>query len=184
VLPVCCPPKGLFDDARFAAEIIYAWSKPNGRATLSARAAVAQIGPLLREREGRVISLVPYAPNVLRVTMSIERAAATGAPGYGIAAMPSPAGWIHKRDADGTDIFRSTRMVVRVAPGDLPKDQLPQPMPLDDLNMQLREHCFGAGGNPHLHSDGLVVTTAEGKMLLHMRTWMMTPEAAETAAAA
>jgi hypothetical protein len=38
-----------------------------GGATLSARAAVAQIGPLLREREGRVISLVPYAPNVLRV---------------------------------------------------------------------------------------------------------------------
>lgn len=152
-------------------------------ARLLGAAAVAQAGPLLLERHGRVISLVPYAANVLRVTMSVDRAAATGAPGYGIVAMPSEDGWTHERDADGTDIFRSTQMVVRVAPGDLPKDKLPQQMPLDALNMQLREHYFGAGGNPNLHNDGLLVTTAEGKMLLHMRTWMMTPERAEAALA-
>ena len=37
-------------------------------------------------------------------------------------------------------------MVVRVAPGDLPKEKLPQPMPLDALNLQLREPYFGGGG--------------------------------------
>ena len=43
-----------------------------------AGAAMGQSGPLVLEREGRVISLEPYAPNILRVTMSIDRAAATG----------------------------------------------------------------------------------------------------------
>ena len=34
--------------------------------------AMAQSGPLVLEREGRVISLEPYAPNIVRVTMSTE----------------------------------------------------------------------------------------------------------------
>jgi hypothetical protein len=46
-------------------------------------AATAQDGALVLERNGVVISLEPYAPNVLRVTMSTDRAGGTGAPGYG-----------------------------------------------------------------------------------------------------
>jgi len=138
--------------------------------------AMAQ-GPLVLERNSRVISLEPYAANVLRITMSTDKAAATGAPGYGIIGTPSSEGWTRDRDAEGNDVFRSAKMVVRIAPGDLPKDKLPQPMPLDALNMQLREHYFGMGANPNLHNDALLVTTTDGKMLLHMRTWIMTPEA-------
>src|SRR6266498_4528761 len=59
-------------------------------------AAMGQGGSLVLERDGRVISLEPYAPNVLRVTMSIDKAGATGAPGYGIVATPSATGWIHE----------------------------------------------------------------------------------------
>jgi len=138
--------------------------------------AMAQ-GPLVLERNSRVISLEPYAANVLRITMSTDKAAATGAPGYGIIGTPSSEGWTRDRDAEENDVFRSAKMVVRIAPGDLPKDKLPQPMPLDALNMQLREHYFGMGANPNLHNDALLVTTTDGKMLLHMRTWIMTPEA-------
>ena len=94
-----------------------------------------------------MISLEPYAPNILRVTMSTDRAAATALPGYGFVAQPSAEGWTHERDAEGYDVYRSARMVVRLAPGDLPKDKLPQPMPLDALNLQLREQYFGGGGN-------------------------------------
>ena len=151
-------------------------------------AAMAQAGPLVLEREGRVISLEPYAPNILRVTMSTDRAAATGAPGYGFVAQPSAEGWTHERDAEGYDVYRSARMVVRLAPGDLPKDKLPQPMPLDALNLQLRHQYFGGGGGSGPndggrgpHNDALLVTTADGKTLLHMRTWMMAPESAEVA---
>jgi len=84
--------------------------------------AMAQGGPLVLERAGRTIALEPYAPNILRVTMSIDRSAATGAPGYGFVAKPSAEGWTHERDAEGYDVFRSARMVVRLAPEDLPKD--------------------------------------------------------------
>ena len=56
------------------------------------RLAIAQNEGLVLERDGRFISLVPYAPNILRVTMSISKAAATAAPGYGIVANPSSAG--------------------------------------------------------------------------------------------
>ena len=152
--------------------------------------AMAQGGPLVLEREGRVISLVPYAPNIVRVTMSIDKAAAAGDPGYGFVAQPSAEGWTHERDAEGYDVYRSARMVVRVAPGDLPKDKLPRPMPLDALNLELRQHYFGGGGGGNgpndggrgPHNDALLVTTTEGKTLLHMRTWEMTPERAEVAA--
>lgn len=143
--------------------------------------AMAQGGPLVLERDGGVISLVPYAPNILRVTMSIDKAAATGAPGYGIVGKPSAEGWTSKRDAEGYDVFRSARMVVRVAPGDVPKEKLPQPMPLDALNSQLRDVYFGSGGRYGPHHDALLVTTNDGKMLLHMRTWTMEPERPDVA---
>ncbi len=144
-------------------------------------AAIAQPGPLVLERDGRVISLVPYALNILRVTMSVDKAAATNAPGYGFIATPSAEGWTHERDAEGDDVFRSARLVVRVAPGDLPKEKLPQPMPLDAVNSELREHYFGGGGGHGPHQDALLVATAEGKTLLHMRTWAMAPERPDVA---
>jgi alpha-D-xyloside xylohydrolase len=146
------------------------------------QAAVAQGNPLVLDRDGRTIALEPYAPNILRVTMSSDKAAATSAPGYGILAKPSADGWTHERDAEGDDVFRSARMVVRVAPGDLPKEKLPQLLPLDALNIQLREQYFGGGDGHGPHNDALLVTTTDGKMLLHMRTWMMAPERPEVAA--
>ena len=141
-----------------------------------AAVAMAQRGPMVLEREGRVISLEPYAPNILRVTMSTDKAAATSAPGYGFVAQPSSEGWTHERDPKGDDVFRSDRLVVRVAPGNLPMEKLPQPMPLDALNLQLRDPYFGGGGGKAPHNDALLVTTPDGKTLLHMRTWAMMPE--------
>ena len=152
-------------------------------------AAVAQSGPLVLERNGRTIALEPYAPNILRVSMSINREETTAAPGYGFVARPSAAGWTHERDADGYDVYRSTRMTVRLAPGDLPQDKLPRPMPLDALNLEQRHIYFGGGGGngPNdgglgPHPDALLVTAPDGRMLLHMRNWTMRPESPEVAA--
>ena len=141
--------------------------------------ALAQGGPLVLERDGRTISLEPYAPNILRITMSIDRAAAMGAPGYGFIATPSAKGWTNERATEGDDVFRSARMVVRVAPEGLPKEKLPQTMPLDALNLQLRDPYFGGGGGNGPYNDALLVTTANGKTLLHMHSWAMAPESAE-----
>ena len=142
--------------------------------------AMAQTGPIVLERNGGVISLEPYAPNIIRITMSTERAAASAAPGYGFIAKPSSDGWKQERDAEGYEVLRSSRMVVRIAPANLPQNQLPQRMPLDELNRQLRERYFGGQGHGP-HNDGVQVTTADGKMLLQMRTWAMTPERGEAA---
>jgi alpha-D-xyloside xylohydrolase len=144
--------------------------------------AMAQGGPLVLERDGRTISLEPYAPNILRVTMSSDKAAATSAPGYGFVAKPSADGWTHERDAEGYEVYRSARMVLRLAPDNLPKDKLPQAMQLDALNQQLREQYFGGDNRRHRpHNDALEITGADGKTLLHMRTWVMLPERAEVA---
>ena len=167
--------------------VLEGWTRRVGAlllAVLPATVALGQGGPLVLQRDGRVISLAPYAPNILRVTMSVESAAAAGAPGYGFVAQPSAEGWTHERDAAGNEVFRSSRMVVRLSPANLPHDKLPQPMPLDALNLQLRDVYFGGGGDGRApHNDPLLVTTAEGKTLLHMRTWAMTPESPEVAKA-
>ena len=151
-------------------------------AFLQASSARAQGAPLVIERDGTTISLEPYAPNVLRVTMSTDKAAATAKPGYGIIAEPSAEGWTHEHSADGGDLYRSSQLEVHLAPGDLPKDKLPQPMPLDPLNLQLRDHYFGGGRRAHApHNDALLVTTPAGKTLLRMRTWTMEPEQQDVA---
>jgi alpha-D-xyloside xylohydrolase len=145
--------------------------------------AMAQSKSLVLEREGGVLSLEPYAPNILRVTMSTDRAAATGPSGYGIAAKPSDEGWTHQRDAEGRDVYRSARIVVRVSLAHLPREQQPQTMPLDALNLKLRDPYFGGGGGNNTHEDELLVTTTAGKILLRMRSWTMAPEGAEVAQA-
>ena len=121
--------------------------------------AMAQGGPLLLERHGRTIALEPYAPNILRVTMSFD--------GLRRRELQDTDLWRshQRRDGrtsatrEGYDVFRSARMVVRVAPGDLPKDKLPQPMPLDALNLELRHQYFGGGGGNGPNDGGAVRTT-------------------------
>lgn len=149
-------------------------------AILLSPAASAQAGPLVVEREGRVISLEPYATNVVRVTMSLEKASAPNPAGYGIVAKPSSDGWTHERNAEGGDVLRSRDMTVYLA-ADLPADQQPQPMPLDQQNHQLRERFFGRGGGHGHFDDALLLTSPKGKTLLRMRSWEMTPERPEVA---
>ncbi|WP_426663774.1 TIM-barrel domain-containing protein [Rhodanobacter aciditrophus] len=145
--------------------------------------AAAQDAPLVLQRDGRTISLEPYAPNIVRVTFGVDRAAVMHPPGYGFVAQPSARGWTHVRDAAGDDVFRSSKMVVRVAPGKLAPDHLPQGLPLDALNRQLRKKYFGQWKDPHTFNDALRVTDAAGRTLLRMRTWTMAPEPPEAAQA-
>ena len=186
-MPVLCVmdfrPVVALERRRRLARRFLAWSVAAVLAALSlSQVVAAQDEGLVLERDGRVISLVPYGPKIVRVTMSTSKAAATAAPGYGIAASPSSQGWTHERDVEGYDVYRSEKMVVRVAPGDLPKDKLPQTMPSDALNDALDEKFMPAHEDPYAaHHDALLVTTVDGKMLLHMRTWTMAPESAEVA---
>ena len=46
------------------------------------------------------------------------------------------------RPQDGSDVFRSGRLVVHISPDHQDKALLPKPMPLDDLNQSLRDHLL------------------------------------------
>ena len=63
----------------------------------------AQSSTVVLGRVGETIVLEPYAPNIVRVTLSLQRASALRAPGYGIIASPDAAGW-----SAGPDRWRPT----------------------------------------------------------------------------
>jgi alpha-D-xyloside xylohydrolase len=143
--------------------------------------ALAQGSNFVLNRDGRTIVLEPYAPNIMRVTLSKTTAMATAAPGYGFVGTPSMTGWAHEQEADGSEVFRSGRLVVRLSPGNVPESLEPHRMPLDELNQSLREHYFGSGGKGP-SDDSLSVTTTSGRVLLNMRSWSMVPNRADVAA--
>ncbi len=134
----------------------------------------AQGSSFVLNRDGRTIVLEPYAPNILRVTVSKTEALATAAPGYGFVGTPAMSGWTHETETDGSEVFRSRRLIVHLSPANVPESQQPQRMPLDALNQSLRDRYFGRGKKGP-GTDSLLVTTTAGKMLLHMRSWAMFP---------
>ena len=153
-----------------------------GFGAIGSATVLAQDSKFVLDRDGRTIVLEPYAPNILRVTLSRYKAIAAGAAGYGIVGTPSMTGWAHELDAGGDDVFRSNRLVVRVSGEHLPQSLLSHRMPLDDLNQSLRDHYFG-GGNDHRRTDDTVsVTTASGKSLMNMRNWSMVPNSSQAGA--
>ncbi len=152
-----------------------------GFGLIGSATALAQGSNFVLDRDGRTIVLEPYAPNILRVTLSKTKAMASAAPGYGFVGTPSMTGWTHEQGADGSEVFRSGRLVVHLSPGNLPESLEPHRMPLDEINQSLRDHYFGRSKKGP-SDDSLTVMTTSGKMLLHMRNWMMVPNHADASA--
>jgi len=142
--------------------------------------AFAQGNSLVLNRDGRTIVLEAYAPNIVRVTMSKTEAMATTAPGYGFVGTASMTGWTHEKEPDGSELFKSGRLVVHLSPENVPESQEPHPMPLDEINQSLRDHYFGHGKKGP-SDDSMLITTASGKMLLNMKLWRMVPNEAGAA---
>jgi len=132
------------------------------------------------QRDGRTISIEPYAANVVRITLSTQQAAAVAHAGYGIVGTPSNASWSHTQ-VSGNDIVRSNRLEVRVGSG----NQHPLPhLPFDAINQQLRDIYFPPGDHRHEpFDDTITVTTALGKQLLTMWRWSMFPNHPEASSA-
>ncbi|MGA8632035.1 MAG: TIM-barrel domain-containing protein, partial [Terracidiphilus sp.] len=137
------------------------------------RAAWSADTQIVLSREGRTVVLEPYAPNIIRITISSEKTAALAAAGYGFVGTPSITGWAHEQDSGGYDVIRSGRIVIHISPQNLPQ---PHAMPLDALNESLREHYFGGGPRrSDSYDDTISITTASDKPLLTMRNWSMMP---------
>src|SRR5271155_5002018 len=76
-----------------------------------AACAPAQETRVVLDRGGGTMVLEPYAPNIIRVTLSLLKQPALAAPGYGLTAAPSADGWSHQQSEEG-DTNRSNRLSV------------------------------------------------------------------------
>src|ERR1039458_1194859 len=121
---------------------------------LFAGALSAQESQVVLTRGGSTIVLEPYAPNILRVTLSLKREPAVAAPGYGLIAAPAAAGW-SSIQTPKTDVYKSDRIVATV--------DRPQRPPGDD------SASYFIGSAPGAH---ITFTTPDGKKLLEMTGWM------------
>jgi len=79
-----------------------------------ATALIAQGTGITLDREGGAVALEPYAPNILRVTISTLKDQATAGPGYGIVGKPDATGWTHET-AEAGDTYKSARIAVFIA---------------------------------------------------------------------
>jgi alpha-D-xyloside xylohydrolase len=119
----------------------------------------AQTSTVVLGRVGETIVLEPYAPNIVRVTLSLQRASALRAPGYGIIASPDAAGWSQGQTTEA-DTYSSSRMVVTV---DREHPAGPPPMKtMADIGMYFN------GSTPGAH---ITFRTPEGTMLLELTGW-------------
>jgi alpha-D-xyloside xylohydrolase len=127
--------------------------------TLSLASGLAAGAPLaLLDRNGGYVSIESYAPNIVRVTLSVDKDLALAAPGYGFVGVPDAAGWKHLTQASG-DVFSSAAMSLEVKA---------QPWPSAPSQM---ERYFA----PSLPPLSLKILTPGGAPLLEMNGWEMAP---------
>jgi alpha-D-xyloside xylohydrolase len=128
-------------------------------ALLASCDARAQSPQILLDRGGSTIALDPYAPNIVRITLSLQKEPATAAPGYGFVAHPAVDGWSQQQDAQG-DVYRSQRLQVSVATNRPGKHLATH----DDIAK------FFNGSAPPAH---ITIATPDGKKLTEMIGWSM-----------
>jgi alpha-D-xyloside xylohydrolase len=124
-------------------------------AILVAAAGQAQTAPVVWERSGSTIVIEPYAPNIVRVTLSKLKSPAMARPGYGFVAAPSAQGWTREGD-----VYRSSRLVVTLV----------APRPHEPVATERDIAKFFGGSAPPAH---ITVATPEGKTLVDMLGWSM-----------
>ncbi len=124
----------------------------------TALGATAAADPLVVDRNGAAVSVEPYAPGVVRVTISLDRDLATAAPGYGISAKPDESGWTHATSASGDTL----------SGGGISVEVPAQPWPHAPSQM---ERYFV----PSLPPVSVVIHGADGHVILRMYGWEMAP---------
>jgi alpha-D-xyloside xylohydrolase len=120
-------------------------------------AAAAPIATV--ERNGGIVSIEAYAPNIVHVTIALDKDQANAAPGYGIVGKGDAAGWQHRTDAGG-DVFASAALTVTVAA---------QPWPKAPTQM---ERYFA----PSLPPVSIAIAGAGGQAITRMSGWEMAPQ--------
>ncbi len=112
----------------------------------------------LLNRNGSYVTVEPYAPNIVRVTISTDKDLALAPAGYGFIAKPDDRGWEHT-SSNGADFLRSSALNVEV---------VAQPYPGPPSQM---ERYFA----PSLPPVAIRINRADGKPLVTMTGWEMAP---------
>ena len=68
---------------------------------------------MVLDREGSTIAIEAYAPNIVRITLSLQKDQAIAPPGFGFVGSQSVEGW-SQQHSDSADIYRSSRIAVTV----------------------------------------------------------------------
>ncbi len=127
-------------------------------AALAAGPAAAQSLATM-DRNGSLVSVEAYGPNIVRVTLSLDRKEVEEGPGYGISAKPDASGWTHSGGASG-DLFTSSALRVTVNA---------QPWPKPPSQMQ---RYFA----PSLPPVSITIGTPDGREITRMNGWEMAPQ--------
>jgi alpha-D-xyloside xylohydrolase len=128
-------------------------------ASLLMISSVSWAEPLaLLNRNGSYVAIEAYAPNIARITLSLEKELTLAPPGYGFSASPDAKGWKHETYAAG-DRFTSQALSIEVPV---------QPHPGPPTQMQ---RYFA----PSLPPVKLTVSNLRGETLLDMSGWEMAP---------
>jgi alpha-D-xyloside xylohydrolase len=122
-----------------------------------------QNGRVVLQRDDTTVVLEPYAPNIIRVTLSTGKDWTLAPPGYGITASPSAEGWNYQRTT-GTDIYASPQVVVTI-----PQSRL-KAMPASQLAIADFFESSGAARHAHIH---ITMDTPGRGTLLQMLGWFM-----------
>jgi len=110
-------------------------------------------------RGGATVVLEPFAPNILRVTLSLKKEPALAVPGYGIIATPAAYGWYPTETAQA-NVYQSSRIVATVD-----KD-MPYAHPPMQTEIDISKYFNGSAPGTHI-----TLRTPDGKKLLEMTGW-------------
>jgi alpha-D-xyloside xylohydrolase len=126
---------------------------------LALLAQTAMAAPLgLLDRNGSLVSIESYAPNIVRVTLGTDKDTVLAPSGYGILAKPDDRGWSHQVTASG-DEFSSEVLTLQV-------NAQPHPGPPTQM-----ERYFA----PSLPPVSLTVHKPGSEPILKMSRWEMAP---------
>ncbi len=126
-----------------------------------------QNGRLVMSRYHTTMMLEPYAPNIIRVSISRLKAYALAPPGYGIIGKPDASGWHYEKTADG-GTYRSSQLSVTIL--GRPKHHSPRLLGQEPVN-----RYFGGSGAPGYAPVRLSFQLPDGHTLVDMERWFMDP---------
>lgn len=124
----------------------------------SSAVVVAQASRISATRGNATVLIEPYAPNIVRVSISLLKDFALAGPGYGISAQPDSEGW-SLTSGSGGDSLQSGTLKVTLASQTPAGHRAPS---------EIGKFFSGSTG-----SIGLNIATSDGRELLRLNGWQM-----------